>query len=199
MKEWTFTLPRELPFWGFESQWTSEFLEGNCRGQNSMNWEVFYIMLLELTCLKWARMTHLDIWNINYGQKKERKSNWQFDSRPLKVKNRPDFLSCRWCATYHWKALDEGYNFALDLISIRGLHAKLWGPKIAEVSTLVISGFTFGSPGTKCHLDVGLVEKHTIYYKGEGGGFTQVQAVMSLVSPSLPVAHPITKSAPTMH
>ncbi len=36
----------------------------------------------------------------SYGQKKGRKSNWQFDSRPLKVKNRPDFLTCRWCAKY---------------------------------------------------------------------------------------------------
>jgi hypothetical protein len=57
----------------------------------------------------------------------------------------------------------------------------------------------FRSPGTKCHLDVGLVERHRVYYKGEGGDFPQVRAVMSLVSLSLPVAHPSTKSAPTMH
>ncbi len=56
-----------------------------------------------------------------------------------------------------------------------------------------------GSPKTKCHLDVGLVERHIIYYKGEGGGFPQVQAVVSLVSPSLPVVHPSTKSALIMH
>jgi hypothetical protein len=30
------------------------------------------------------------------------------------------------------------------------------------VSTLGISGLPFGSPGTKCHLDVGLVEKHRV-------------------------------------
>jgi len=24
--------------------------------------------------------------------------------------------------------------------------------------------------GTKCHLDVGFVERHRVYYKGEGGG-----------------------------
>jgi hypothetical protein len=68
-----------------------------------------------------------------------------------------------------------------------------------EVSTLVILGLTFGSPETKCHVDVGLVERHTIYYKGEGGGFAQVRAMMSLVSPSLLVARPNTKSALTMH
>jgi hypothetical protein len=32
---------------------------------------------------------------------------------------------CKWSATYFWKALDEGYNFALNTISIRGLHIKL--------------------------------------------------------------------------
>jgi len=32
-----------------------------------------------------------------------------------------------------------------------------------------ILGFPLGSPGTKCHLDVGLMERHKVYYKGEGG------------------------------
>ncbi len=52
---------------------------------------------------------------------------------------------------------------------------------------------------TKYHLDVGLVERHIVYYKGEGGGFPQVRAVVSLVSPSLPVVRPSTKSASTLH
>jgi hypothetical protein len=45
----------------------------------------------------------------------------------------------------------------------------------------------------------GPVERHKVYYKGEGGGFPQVWTVVNLVSPSLPVACPSTKSAPTMH
>jgi hypothetical protein len=57
----------------------------------------------------------------------------------------------------------------------------------------------FGNFGTKCHLDVGLVERHKIYYKGEGGGFPEAHAVVSLVSPSLPMVRPSTKSVPTMH
>jgi hypothetical protein len=79
------------------------------------------------------------------------------------------------------------------------LHTKLWGPKVAGVPTLGILGFPNGSPETKCHLDVGLVERHKIYYKREGGGFPQVRGMVSLVNPSLPVAHPKTKSAQTMH
>jgi len=97
----------------------------------------------------------------------------------------------RCIATYCWKALDEGYNFVLDLISIEGLHAKLWVPKI--------TGIPLGNLGTKCHLDVGLVERHKVYYMGEGGGFPQVRVVVSLVNPSLPMASPSIESASTMH
>jgi hypothetical protein len=156
---------------------------------------------------KMGSLIRLDIWNTSYGQKKGRESNWQFDSQPLKVKNRPDSLAWRWRATYHWKDLNKGYNFALDLISIKGLHAKLWGCKVVGVPTLTISGLPLGSPGAKCHLDVGLVERHRVYYKGKGGHFPQVLAMVSLVSlnlsslvsPNLPVALTSIKSAPTIH
>jgi hypothetical protein len=90
--------------------------------------EEFFISLeklLKCRCLKWARMTHLDIYNTSYSKKKGWESNWQFESRPQNVKNRPDFRACRWCATHRWKALDESYNFALDLVPIGGLNAKL--------------------------------------------------------------------------
>ncbi len=66
------------------------------------------------------------------------------------------------------------------------MHAKLWAHKVAGVPTLAISRLRLGSPRTKCHLDVGLMERHKIYYKGEGGDFPQVWAVVSLVSPSCP-------------
>jgi hypothetical protein len=130
---------------------------------------------------------------------KGRESNWQFDSRPLKVNNRPDFLACKWRVTYRWKDLDKGYNFASYFISIGGLDGKLWARKIKGAPSLGISGFPLESPKTKYHLDVGLVERHRVYYKGEGGGFPQVRAVVSLVSSNLPVACPSTKSAQTLH
>jgi len=75
----------------------------------------------------------------------------------------------------------------------------LWGSKVARVPTLIILELPLGSPRTKNHLDVGLVERHKVYYKGEGGGFPQVRVVVSLVSSSLPVTHPSIKSASTMH
>jgi hypothetical protein len=39
---------------------------------------------------------------------------------------------------------------------------------------------------TKCNLDVGLMERHKVYYKGEGGAFPQVRAMLNLVNPSSP-------------
>ncbi len=55
-----------------------------------------------------------------------------------------------------------------------------------KVLTLTILRLPFGNPGTKCYLDVGLVKRHIVYYKGEGDDFPQVRAVVSLVSLSCP-------------
>jgi hypothetical protein len=54
---------KELPPWELESWWTPECLERDCKGQNSMDQGVIYIIrkLLKHKCQKWARMTHLDI------------------------------------------------------------------------------------------------------------------------------------------
>jgi hypothetical protein len=59
-----------------------------------------------------------------------------------------------------------------------------------------ISRFPSGSPGTKSYLDVAPVEWCIVYYMGEGGGFPRVRAVVSQVSPKLPMVYPNTKGAP---
>jgi hypothetical protein len=153
-----------------------------------MDCGVLYIneKLLKRRCLKWARISHSNICNISYGQKKGRESNCQFDSRPLKVRNRP-LPDVRFeSATRRWKALDQSYKFSSDRVTIGGLLAKLWGSKVPRVPFGAISGLPRGSPGKNSHLDVGSVESHKVYYKGEGGGFPQVRAVVSLVCPCCP-------------
>jgi hypothetical protein len=47
-----------------------------------------------------------------------------------------------------------------------------------------ISRLPLGNPKTKSHLDVALLESYKVYYSGEGGGFPQVRAVVSLVCSS---------------
>jgi hypothetical protein len=129
-------------------------------------------------------MSHLDIYNTSYDEKKGRELNYQFDSRPPKVGNRPNPSVCKWSTTHRWKTLDKGYNFASDLIAIEGLHRKLCALKVAGVPIVTISGLPLGSLETKSHLDVAHVERRRVYYKEEGGGFPQVRAVVSLVCPN---------------
>jgi len=186
----------EIKTW--ESSGIPETSEFDCRGQNTLHWGVLYIIrkLSKCRCRKWARMGHSDIYNTSYGKKNGWESNWQFDSQPLKVKNWPDPSACKWSAIHHWKALEESYKFASELIPIGGLSKELWPCKVPRVQTGTISGLLLGSPGTKNHSDVGAVERHSVYYMGEGGGFPRVRAMVSLVSPGLPVACPSTKGAP---
>jgi hypothetical protein len=156
----------EMGTW--ESSGTPENSELDCRGQNTLPWGVLHTIgkVLKRICRKWPRMSHSDIYCTSYVWKKGRESNWQFDSRPLKVRNRPGFLACRRRATYRWKDLDKGYDFASDLIAIRGLHKKLCALKVVEVPIVTISGLPLGSPGTKGHMDVVPVERRKVYYMG---------------------------------
>jgi hypothetical protein len=94
----------------------------------------------------------------------------------------PIYLAAGGRATYRWKALDKIYNFASDRIAIRGLLAKLWGSKVAGIPVGGISGLPFRSPGREKPFGC-RPASHRVYHKGEGGGFPQVQAVVSLVCP----------------
>ncbi|CAM6054107.1 unnamed protein product, partial [Sphagnum tenellum] len=82
---------------------------------------------------KWPRIGHLDICRPSYGQKKGRESNWQFDSRPLKVGNRPLTEVRIGSAIRRWKDLDEGYNFGSDLVAIQLRSRELWPFKVPGV------------------------------------------------------------------
>jgi hypothetical protein len=186
----------EMGTW--ESSGTPENLEFDCRDQNTSPWCVFHTVgkVMKCKCWKWPRMCHSDICNTSYGQKNGRESNWQFDSRPLKVGNRPDPSVCRWSATHPWKAFEGSYKFVSNLIPIEGLSKELWTPEVMRVQTGTVSGLLLGSPGKKCHSDVGVMGRCREYYVGEGGGFPRVRTVMSHVSPRSPMAYPCTKSAP---
>jgi hypothetical protein len=66
---------------------------------------------------------------------------------------------------------------------------------MTRVQIGTISGLLLGSLETKSHLDVAPMESCKVYYMKEGGGFPQVRAVVSLVSPESPVVCPNTKGA----
>jgi hypothetical protein len=71
----------------FESFGTPECLVLDSKAENTSHWGVLGVIgkVLKRTYRKWSCIGHLDICRPSYRQKKGRESNWQFDSRPLKV------------------------------------------------------------------------------------------------------------------
>ena len=121
--------------WDWEPSGTPECSELDSKGQNTSHWGVLGVIgkVLKRRYRKWPRIGHLDICSPSYGQKKGRESNWQFDSRPLKVGNRP-LPDVRFgSATRRWKDLDEGYNFGSDLVAIQLRSRELWQFKVPGV------------------------------------------------------------------
>jgi len=170
-----------------ESSGTPKNSEDDLRGQISSPWCVLYInrKVLKSRFPKWPRIGHLDICSPSYGQKKGRESNCQFDSRPLKVGNRPLPDVSSNSATWRWKALDKRYNFGLDLVLIRVWGEELWPSKVPGLQPGTISGLQLGSPGKKSHSDVASTKSCRVYYMGEGGGFPRVRAMVNLVCKSV--------------
>jgi hypothetical protein len=134
---------------GWESSWTPECSKFDRKGQNTSHWGVLGVIekVLKRRYRKCPRIGNSDICSPSYGQKKGRKSNWQFDSRPLKVGNRPlpDVRFER--ATWRWKDLDEGYNFGLDLVAIQLCSQELWRFKVLGVPPGQFRDSISGVPG----------------------------------------------------
>ncbi len=162
--EWTLTLPNELPFWELESQWTLETSENDCKGQNPSPWEVFYTIrkLLKRKCPKWARMTHLDICNTSYGQKKGQESNSQFDSRPQKSRESTWFP----CVQVVRDTSLESSQWGLQLCFRSRPNQRSTPEVIVSQNCKIPSLGDFGTPGTKNHLDATPTEWCKVYYIG---------------------------------
>ncbi len=120
---------------GLESSGTPECSKLDSKAQNTSHWSIFDVIgkVLKRRYRKWPRIGHSDIYNPSYGQKKGRESNWQFDSRPLKVRNQPFPDIALKNATRRWKALDKSYNFDSKLVSIRAWGEELWPFKVLGV------------------------------------------------------------------
>jgi hypothetical protein len=135
-----------------ESSGTPECSEFNSKAQNASNWGVLGVIgkVLKRRSLKWPHIGHLDICSPSYGQKKGRESNWQFDSQPLKVGNRPLPDLRIESAIRRWKDLDAGYKFGLDLVVIRLRSRELWAPKVPGLPWTISGQFrdsNLGVPG----------------------------------------------------
>jgi hypothetical protein len=95
------------------------------------------------------------------------------------------------CVLATWDKPLESSRWGLQLCfrprcNQRSAQEVICAHKVARVLVVAISKLPLGSPETKSHLDVALVERRRVYYKGEGGGFPQVWTVASLVCLSCP-------------
>ncbi len=119
-----------------ESSGTPECSELDSKGKNTSHCGVLGVVgkVLKRRYRKRPRIGHSDICSPSYGQKKGRESNCQFDSRPLKVGNRP-LPDVRFeSATCRWKDLDKGYNVVSDFVAIQLCSRELSRFKVPGVS-----------------------------------------------------------------
>jgi hypothetical protein len=132
-----------------ESSGIPECLGFNNKAQNTSHWGVLGVIgkVLKRRYRKWPRIGHLDIYSPSYGQKKGRELNCQFDSRPLKVGNRPVPDVRSGSATRRWKALFEGYKIDLDLVAIWLCSRELWAPKVPGLHPRQFRDSISGVPG----------------------------------------------------
>jgi hypothetical protein len=173
-----------------ESSGTPECSELNSKAQNTSHWSVLGVIgkVLKRRYRKWPRIGHLNICSPSYGQKKGRESNWQFDSRPLKVGNRPlPYLRIE-SGIRRWKDLDEGYKFGSDLVAIRLRSRELWAPKVPGLHPGQFSGqFRDSDPGVPGKSDIrAWVPRSVIEYiiGRMVVAYSRVRAVVSQVSQS---------------
>ncbi len=87
-----------------------------------------------------------------------------------------------------WKLSTKATTF-LHTSSPSKICTQSYGPQSCESPNCE----NFETPKTKWHLGAGPMAKHRVYYKGEDGGFLQVQVVISLVNPCLLVVSLCTK------
>jgi hypothetical protein len=134
-----------------ESFRTPECSQLDNKAQNTSHWSFLGVIgkVLKRRYRKWPRIGHLNICSPSYGQKKGRESNWQFDSRSLKVGNRPLPDLRIESAIRRWKDLGEGYKFGSNLVAIRLCSRELWAPKVPRLHPGQFRD-NFGTPTWEC-------------------------------------------------
>jgi hypothetical protein len=140
-----------------------------------------FLVSLERSWIVDIENGHLDICSPSYGQKKGRESNWQFDSRPLKVRNRPLPDLRIESAIRRWKDLDEGYKFGSDLVAIRLRSRELWALKVPRLHSGQFRDSNLGVPG-KSDIRAWVPPRVTEYTIGSKAvAYSRVRAVVCLV------------------
>jgi hypothetical protein len=175
----------------WESFGTPKISEFDYRGQNTSYWSVLYIIgkLLKSKMGSHEPFGHLQhkLWQKEKSGVKlaiwlSTTESWE-STRYLCVQ-----MECDMPLESSWWELQLCFRPHPDQRS----EQEVMAPQSCRSPTLAVSGLPT-PPGQNGHLDVGLVKRHIEYYVGEGGGFPQVQGVVSLVNSKSLVICPSTK------
>ncbi len=153
-----------------ESFGTPECSELDSKAQNTSHWGVLGVIGKVLKCRyrKWPRIDHLNICSPSYGQKKGRESNWQFDSRLLKVGNRP-LPTSELRVRYVVGKISSRATSLIQTSSRSDFSVESYELSKSRDSTRdsfgTVSGLQPGSPGKKWHSGGGATESHKVYYR----------------------------------
>jgi hypothetical protein len=182
----------------WESSGTPKSSEFDRKGQNTSYWRDLYIIgkLSKCRCPKWTRMTHVDICNTSYGQKKGRELNYQTDSlTPDHRKSGIDLIPL--CAGYLRHVVGKISTMDTTLVwtsSWSKVCIKSYSPaKLQDSHPWQFQDSHLGQKTIQMSLPWSGAE-YTIW--GKVVASPRVRAVVSLVSPELPMACPSTKGAP---
>jgi hypothetical protein len=150
-----------------ESFGTPKCSELDNKGQNTSHWGVLGVIgkVLKLRYRKCPRIGNSDIYSPSYGQKKGRESNWQFDSRPLKVGNLC-LADVRFVSAIHrWKRSRWGLQLWFRPRRDPTLKSGVMAVQSSGSPAGTKSGLHFGSPRNLCHLDATSVVSCREYYR----------------------------------
>ncbi len=95
-----------------ESSGTPEDSKDDCRGQNTSHWGVLYTIekVLKCKCPKWSRMSHLDICNPSYGQKKLMPVWLPTTKSRESTRSRPALGECDTALERSWRELQHWFR-----------------------------------------------------------------------------------------
>jgi len=163
-----------------------------------MDWRVLYIIgnLLKCRCLKWAHMTHLDIWNTSYGGSGIKLVIWLLT---IKNKELTQFPSMQGECEILLERFRQGLQLCFWLhLKPRFAH-KVMGPQSHRSFNFRNFGTPIWESRDKMPFGCGpRGEAQSILQRGRWWLPPSLGYGESCES-ELPVAHPSTKSAPTMH
>jgi len=193
--------PNTWKSWDLESSGTPECSELDKKAQNTLHWGVLDVIgkVLKRRYRKCPRIGHLDICHPSYGQKKGRESNWQFDSRSLKVGNQPlpkselrvkyvvGKISTRATSLVQTSLQSDLAVGSYELPKSRDSTRDDFG---------TISGLHFGSPRNLCHLDEAPTGHRRVYYREYGGGILLSPGRGESCGPKCPWLVPTPKGVP---